>query len=507
VNLSRSGDARKSVDSGPAGTRSGTALRVVAFGLVISVLVWGGLVTFRSATAVTPDCHPTVPDPLPAPLRDVSNRGIHKIKHIIVIMQENRSFDSYFGTFPGADGIPMKNGVPTVSVPDPYTHSCVAPFHQTKVVEAGGPHTHTAFLRDLNHGQMSGFVSTARHGAHGTLCVRHPTNPVCAGVESAGGKTDVMGYHTAAEIPNYWTYAKDFVLQDHMFEAVSSWSEPAHLYMVSAWSARCPRRNDVASCRTNLTYPMPPHHHRGDNPTPYEWTDLTYLLAKNHVTWGYYVAPGSQPDCADEREVCPKRPQSVSTPDIWNPLPSFQDVRQDGQVDDVRGTHAFLKKAAAGTLPSVSWVVPNWSESEHPPASVTTGQAYVTNLINTVMSGPDWRSTAIFLSWDDWGGFYDHVVPPKVDRAGYGFRVPAIVISPYARRGFIDPQVLSTDAYLKFIEDDFLAGQRLNPQTDGRWDPRPDVREGEPRLGNLSLDFNFHLKPRPPVLLPPFPPG
>ena len=495
------------MDPGPAGTRSFSALRIVAIGVLVAALVWGGFVTFHSATAVTPKCHPTVADPLPDPLPDVSNRGIHKIKHVIVIMQENRSFDSYFGTFPGADGIPMKNGVPTVSVPDPYTHTCDAPFHQTSVVEAGGPHTHKAFLRDLNQGRMTGFVAAARQGAHGELCKLEPTNPVCAGVIAAGRHADVMGYHTAAEIPNYWTYAKDFVLQDHMFEAVSSWSEPAHLYMVSAWSARCPKRNDVASCRTNLNYPKPHQHDPGENPTPYEWTDLTYLLAKHHVTWGYYVAPGSQPDCPNEQEVCRKRPQSVSTPDIWNPLPSFQDVHQDRQIGDVRDTHAFLRAAAKGTLPSVSWVVPNWRESEHPPASVSTGQAYVTHLIDTVMKGPDWKSTAIFLSWDDWGGFYDHVVPPTVDGEGYGFRVPGLVISPYARRGFIDPQVLSTDAYLKFIEDDFLGSQGLNPETDGRWDPRPDVREHAPRLGDLSLDFNFHQRPRPPVLLPRFPTG
>ena len=493
------------MDSWHVGTRSGWALRALVLCLVAAVLAEAGLVAFRSATAVTPRCHPTVPDPLPAPLRDVSNRGIHKIKHIIVIMQENRSFDSYFGTFPGADGIPMKDGVPTVSVPDPYNHTCVAPFHQTGVVEAGGPHTHGAFLRDLDRGRMNGFVATARAGAHGRRCLRHLTNPQCAGVLAEGHRTDAMGYHTAAEIPNYWTYAKDFVLQDHMFEAVSSWSEPAHLYMVSGWSARCPKRNDVASCHTDLRNPKP--HGRKANPAPFEWTDLTYLLAKHHVSWGYYVAPGSQPDCADQLEVCRKRPQSVSTPDIWNPLPSFQDVHRDRQVGDVHGTDAFLRAAAAGTLPSVSWVVPNWRESEHPPASVTAGQAYVTHLINTVMSGPDWRSSAIFLSWDDWGGFYDHVVPPKVDGEGYGFRVPGLVISPYARHGFIDPQVLSTDAYLKFIEDDFLSGRRLDPKTDGRWDPRPDVRERAKRLGNLSIDFNFHQKPRPPVLLTPFPPG
>jgi phospholipase C len=133
---------------------------------------------------------------------------------------------------------------------------------------------------------------------------------------------------------------------------------------------------------------------------------------------------------------------------------------------------------------------------------VAEGQAYVTSLVNAVMQGPDWSSTAIFLSWDDWGGFYDHVVPPKVDANGYGLRVPGLVISPYAKQGYIDHQTLSFDAYAKFIEDVFLGGERLDPQTDGRPDSRPNVRESVPILGNLASDFNFDQAPRPPLLLP-----
>ena len=111
----------------------------------------------------------------------------------------------------------------------------------------------------------------------------------------------------------------------------------------------------------------------------------------------------------------------------------------------------------------------------------------MTRVINAVMHSKDWKSSAIFLTWDDWGGFYDHVVPPHVDSLGYGIRVPSLIISPYARRGYIDHQILSPDAYLKFIEDDFLGGQRLDPRTDGRPDSRPDVRENEPILGNIAL--------------------
>jgi phospholipase C len=184
-------------------------------------------------------------------------------------------------------------------------------------------------------------------------------------------------------------------------------------------------------------------------------------------------------------------------------LPDFETVRQDRQEGNIQDTAAFRLAAKRGTLPAVSWVVPNGIDSEHPPALVSTGQSYVTTLVNEIMKGPEWRNTAIFLTWDDWGGFYDHVVPPAIDGNGYGFRVPGLVISPYARKGFIDHQVLSHDAFNKFIEDDFLHSQRLNPATDGRPDPRPDVREANRTLGNLVRDFNFNQRPRRPLILLP----
>jgi phospholipase C len=130
----------------------------------------------------------------------------------------------------------------------------------------------------------------------------------------------------------------------------------------------------------------------------------------------------------------------------------------------------------------------------------------VTSVVNAVMRSKDWSSSAIFVAWDDWGGFYDHVVPPKVDENGYGLRVPAFMISPYAKRGFIDHQTLSFDAFAKFIEDDFVGGQRLDPKTDGRPDRRPSVRENATVLGDLSKEFDFTQKPRRPLLLPLHPP-
>jgi phospholipase C len=122
--------------------------------------------------------------------------------------------------------------------------------------------------------------------------------------------------------------------------------------------------------------------------------------------------------------------------------------------------------------------------------------------VNAVMQGPNWNSTAIFLTWDEWGGFYDHVVPPTVDQNGYGLRVPGIVISPYAKRGYVDHQTLSFDAYLKLIEDRFLGGSRIDPRTDSRPDQRPRVREDAPHLGTLTRDFDFSQPPRRPLILP-----
>jgi phospholipase C len=272
--------------------------------------------------------------------------------------------------------------------------------------------------------------------------------------------------------------------------------------MVSEWSARCTSA-DPFSCTNALQAPgsPPDAKHPYRRPPIYAWTDLTYLLHRYGVSWRYYIVKGSEPDCEDDKMFCKRVPQSAQTPGIWNPLPWFTTVREDHQVHDVVSLNHYFTAARLGRL-AVSWIIPSQRVSEHPPATVNAGEKYVTGLVNAAMRGPEWQSTAIFLSWDDWGGFYDHVKPPRVDGNGYGFRVPGLVISPYARHGYIDHQILSFDAYVKFIEDDFLGGQALDPSTDGRPDPRPTVRERVGILGNLVRDFDFDQRPRKPLLLP-----
>jgi phospholipase C len=412
--------------------------------------------------------------------------GIHTIKHVIVIMQENRSFDTYFGTYPGATGIPMNNGVPAVCIPDPARGGCDTPFHTSADKELGGPHGAANARFDINGGQMDGFVGQEEHAVAG--CAKTLT-VLCA----SNGTPDVLGYMDQREIPNYWTWAGDYVLQDQMFEPDASWSLPAHLFMVSGWSAICSNPSDPMTCKSDIAKPGLP---TVANPQPYAWTDLTYLLYKNNVSWAYYLRAGSAPDCADDAMSCTTQQQTADKASIWNPLPGFDDVKADGQLANVQPIDNFYTAAKDGTLPAVSWITPNGKVSEHPPNLVSAGQSYVTGLIDAVMQSPDWSSSAIFLAWDDWGGFYDNVVPPVVDGNGYGMRVPGLVISPYARKGYVDHQTLSFDAYLKFIEDDFIGGQRIDPATDGRPDSRPDVRENATQLGNLLSDFDFSQAPR-----------
>jgi phospholipase C len=411
--------------------------------------------------------------------------GIHKIKHVVVIMQENRSFDSYFGTYPGADGPPRG-----ACNPDPKTNRCVAPYHDPHDKNGNAPHNQDAAHADIDGGRMDGFIreSEIEQAAAKQQCGPQSTNPGCA---SAG--VGVMGYHDRRELPLYWAYADNYVLQDHMFEPNFGWSLPAHLFLVSGWAARCSTKDVAASC-SNDDDQTQTDTRRG---TDFAWTDLTYLMHKYGVNWRYYVEDGQQPDCDGDTTYCSTKAQSSQTPSVWNPLPTFTTVHQDGQLANVQDLKNFYRAADKGDLPAVSWVAPSLPESEHAPALLSDGQRFVGGLVDAIANGPDWDSTAIFITWDDWGGFYDHVDPPQVDSNGYGLRVPALVVSAYARRHLIDHQTLSFDAYLKFIEDDFLGGRRIDPATDGRPDPRPDVRENKPILGDLSADFDFNQQPKP----------
>jgi phospholipase C len=433
-----------------------------------------------------------------------------KIKHVIIINQENRSFDHYFGTFPGADGIPMDGGTPSVCAIVPGdAGGCEKPYHDVNDKNFGGPHGTSAYTACVADGGMNGFIVSATgakgQGDGGCTPVGSPT--------CLPATIDVMGYHDDGEIPNYWAYAKAFALQDHMFEAVASYSLPSHLYMVSGWSATCTPANDPMNCVSDNDNPGNGNHVGTQGSTPelpdpeYAWTDVTYLLHQRGVSWRSFVAGGTAPDCDDGEMTCDASAQHYLNPSYWNVLPWFDDVKEDDEVGNVVDMNDFFTDISAGDLAAVNWLTPSDDLSEHPPNLVSTGQAYVTRIINAVMQSSFWDSSVIFLTWDDWGGFYDHVLPVSVDENGYGLRVPGLTISPWVKPHTIDHTVYSHDAYRRFIEDIFLDGAELNPATDGRPDNRPTVRDSLPALGDLLTEFDFNQNQNPSVVLKPCPTG
>jgi phospholipase C len=348
--------------------------------------------------------------------------GLEKIDHFVFIIQENRSFDSYFGTYPGADGIP-----PGTSLQG-FLGNEVASYHDSALNNRGGPHGWLSAQADIDGGQMDGFLKQS----YASLAL----SPRKFG--DFGSPDDVMGYHDHREIPNYWDYAHLYVLQDRMFESVASYSLASHLYILAGQSGGYVGGPLVPVPRT-FTFP-----------------EITQLLKNTNIDWKYYVKQGRSPDTGNDSLVgmSSEETQAAHLYTNKNPLPAFPAVRDDpGQWSRLVDQEQFFADARAGTLPQVSWVIPSDDVSEHPPSSVADGMAYTTGVINAVMASPDWDHTAIFLAWDDWGGFYDHVPPPSVDRYGYGLRVPGLVISPYAKQGYIDHNTASFDSWLKLVEE------------------------------------------------------
>ncbi len=414
------------------------------------------------------------------PGRAAPHPGPSQLAHLIFIFQENRSFDHYFGTYPGADGYPS----PLPCLPAGKGEHCQTPYPNHLDSNSGGPYLSEYQEGDINGGKMNGFVIQRELQLQREGC----RDPEIGFTVDCKRVIDVMGYHDGTDIPNYWAYAANYVLMDHFFESIHSWSQPSHLELFSGWSAKCKQLSppDPNSCYSSLGGQL----WNQTRPTPYLWTDITYLLYQNNISWTVYLDGGEGSSFGHN---------GVSG--IWNVLPGFETVHDDGQAANALvNLKQFYSDAANGTLPQVTWILPEYQDSEHPPASIQFGQTYVTGLVNAIMSGPDWNSTAIFIAWDDDGGFYDHEPPPfNFDSLGLGIRVPSLMISPYAIPGLIDHQICSTDCYLKLIEDVFLNGERLSQS--GRPDPRPAYRDEEPAYGNLLNDFNFQAAPRRPLIL------
>jgi phospholipase C len=266
---------------------------------------------------------------------------------------------------------------------------------------------------------------------------------------------NTLSYYDWHEIPNYWEYARRFTLCDNFFSALAGPSEPNHLYTVAAQSG-------------GLVNNPPPSLAR--QPGVYTFPTLAELLERSRVSWNYY----------DEKP----NPHQHS---LWNPMPGFRQFQENPRLmAHLVSLSQFYTDVRDGHLPEVSWIVPTAPDSEHPPADSARGMWHVTGLVNAVMQSRYWNDTAIIVTWDDYGGFYDHVPPPQVDRYGFGPRVPALVISAYSRPGFICHTHFDFTSPLKLIERRF----GLPPLT------------GRDRAANDMLDcFDFRQGPLPPDVI------
>jgi phospholipase C len=376
------------------------------------------------------------------------------IQHIVFILKENRSFDNYFGAFPGADG--ATSGVISTGELMPLQHT---PDRTSRDLGHEWVDTHLA----IDGGKMDRFDLVTGGNVNGDFLS--------------------MSQFLDSDIPNYWRYAESFVLADHMFSSLAGPSFPNHLYAVAGQSGGViSNPNSLQwgcdAAPTTFVDVMDPNGNTTQQYPCFEMPTLADQLEAAGVPWRFYA------------------PQRGQIGYIWSTLNAINHIRTgplwttrvfpDGQ---------FLMDAA-DALPSVSWLVPDFAVSDHPtraipggPASVSTcdGENWTVQHINAIMQGPNWPTTAIFLVWDDFGGFYDHVPPPGIDQFGLGPRVPFIVISPYVKEGMVSHTVYEVGSILQFIEQ----RHKLKALTS---------RDVE---ANSLLDvFDFSQPPAPPLILP-----
>jgi len=307
---------------------------------------------------------------------------------VFVIMKENHAFDNYFGTFPGADGIP-----PGVSLPD-GNGGTVSPHWIDADWTNDFPHSRTAMLDAWNNGSNDRFaVVAARWGF--------------------GRAFESMGYYDEQQIPYYWQVARDFTLADHYFQPMFGPTVPNRIFSIAGTNA---------GLETNVI-----------QFSSFDQMTIFDQLQAKGISWRYYHVPSS----------------------FHAPLPTYFKGIDSSQamLDRVIPMDRLLPDFRSGDFAQVTYVDPSDSAtiSEHPAQNVSRGESWTQSVIDALMSSIVWSTTAIFLTWDESGGFYDHVPPPQVDDLGYGFRVPMIVVSPYAIRGSVDHQVMDHTSILKFI--------------------------------------------------------
>jgi phospholipase C len=354
------------------------------------------------------------------------------IKHVVVLMQENRTFDNYFWTYPGQVGYDPNLCMPLD--PAKADSGCMKPSPATTAALIGDlPHDWSSTNAAYANGSMNGFLSSAHD------------NPA------------VMAYYDNSSLPNLWAYAKHYVLADRFFTSAKSYSQPNHWYMIAGTSPQVSlfqgMTQEKKACYDQATKQLTMSTCDYINEAQGIKT-MSDELTSYGISWKYYDQP--IPKGATLAGAIAGTCRGCNPWAYWNPL----DAKNSSYTDPTYGNNLvarerFFWDVGNGTLPQVSWIIPSGGLSDHPPANVTLGMWWITDVVNTVMKSNYWQNTAIFVLWDDYGGFFDTVAPPPVDGYGLSFRTPALIISAYAKAGYLDHTIYGFESTLKFIEWSF----------------------------------------------------
>jgi phospholipase C len=379
------------------------------------------------------------------------------IKRVIYIDLENRSFDHLFGRFPGANGatkgVRWGEEIDLVDAPE--------------WLPGDLPHDLTAWLDSINGGAMDGF-------AQGTY-----------------GPYYAYSAFREEDIPAYWQWARNFVLGDNFFASAAGPSYANHLWFVAG------QAGGVIDNPENIKVKRVPDPNGGEEPLIFKswgcdaYGDDVFVLVRDevgnvtkHDTCFRFKTVGEQLSEQDiDWAYYAANPYQAGY--IWNAYSAIEGVYHNEEMWDEHmwPVDDLFRDIEAGALPTMTWITPRFQLSDHPPFSTKHAHNWIVDIVNKVMDGPMWDHTAIFITWDEWGGLYDHVEPPKIDPWELGFRVPMLVISPYAKKGYIDDAFGEFSSPLRFVSDNW----GLDHLTER-------IRTSH----NYEHIFDFDQKPRPP---------
>ncbi len=443
-----------------AGQRGSLGLLVFACVLVACVFHDG--TSDGSPGAIPSDLEPAeavAPSPVPGSADQTIDLARTKIKHIVFVIKENRTFDTLFGRFPGADGATQGTTCDGKTVP------------LRRATDRVGDEGHSFFdgITAINGGQMDCFAE--------------------------GGYVQYL----QQDIPHYWAYARRYTLADRFFSSIYGPTGIEHLWTFASQSDRfidherpgqfgsatrefCDDPLETALAFRAMAHQDQERIYQAENEGSQGLPQVRASLTSRWPCFDVKVLP----DLLQQRGISWKDYRGDNP--FVQPLRMVRHVRFSSMYRNVVDVGAFLHDVKARTLPSVSWLTPSFALSDHPPASICAGENWFVTEMNALMRSPYWSSTAVILTWDDFGGFYDHVPPPHVDLYGLGPRVPAIIISPWARRGFIDHDTTEFASVLRFIETVF---------------DLPPLTSRDANANDMLDAFDFTSPPRQPLIMRP----